>query len=105
MFCTQCGATIEDSANFCSKCGVRTANGADIPPRRLYRSRTEKKISGVCGGLAEYFQTDANLMRLLVITVTVISGGLGAIAYIAAWILVPVEPFAGMIETAPNPAS
>ncbi len=48
--------------------------------KRLYRSRTNRKIAGVCGGLAEYFNVDATIMRLLFILVVLFSVGFGIIA-------------------------
>jgi phage shock protein C len=48
-------------------------------------------ISGVCGGLAEYFEVDPVLMRLLVVVGTVLSGGLGLFFYVVLWIIMPKE--------------
>lgn len=59
--------------------------------KRLYRSRTDRKIAGVCGGIAEYFKLDPTLVRLLWV-IFALSGGTGVIAYVAAWLLVPEEP-------------
>src|SRR6266496_2599957 len=58
--------------------------------RKLYRSRTNRKLAGVCGGLAEYFNTDATLIRVLFVVLTVI-GGAGPLIYLAMWIIVPEE--------------
>ena len=58
--------------------------------KKLYRSRKDTKIAGVCGGIAEYFNVDSNIIRLL--AVLTIFGGGGIIAYIIAWIIVPLEP-------------
>lgn len=58
--------------------------------KRLYLSDKDKKISGVCGGIAEYFNTDASLIRLIWIVFTFISGIIpGIIAYIIAAIVIP----------------
>jgi phage shock protein C len=60
--------------------------------KRLYRSRDDKKIAGVCGGLAEYFGIDATIVRLIFV-VLLLPGGLpGFIPYILLWIIVPLEP-------------
>ncbi|HAV21693.1 MAG: PspC domain-containing protein [Bacillota bacterium] len=59
--------------------------------RRLYRSRSDKKLGGVCGGLAEYFQLDPSLIRLAWIIFAVL-GGSGVLAYILAWIVIPEQP-------------
>jgi len=59
--------------------------------RRLYRSRTQRMIGGVCGGLGEYFDIDATIWRLLFV-VTALAGGPGLLAYIIMLIVVPSEP-------------
>lgn len=59
--------------------------------KKLYRSK-DKKISGVCGGIAEYFELDPTLMRLLWIILTVASCWLGLIAYLVCALIVPPEP-------------
>jgi phage shock protein C len=59
--------------------------------RKLYRSRTDRKLGGVCGGLAEYFNLDPTLLRVLFIVLAVL-GGSGLIIYLAMWILVPNQP-------------
>jgi phage shock protein C len=59
--------------------------------RKLYRSQTNRVLGGVCGGLAEYFNTDATLIRVLFVLLTVL-GGAGPIIYLAMWIVVPNQP-------------
>ncbi|MDQ7095841.1 PspC domain-containing protein [Desulfosporosinus sp. PR] len=58
---------------------------------RLYRSEQEKIIGGVCGGLADYFNIDVTLVRLVVL-VAIFAGGVGIVAYLAAWAIIPVNP-------------
>ncbi len=60
-------------------------------PRRLYRSRTERSIAGICGGLAEYFDADPTLIRLVMLLL-ILFGGLSIWAYIILWIVIPEEP-------------
>ncbi|MHB9143778.1 MAG: PspC domain-containing protein [Symbiobacteriia bacterium] len=60
--------------------------------KRLYRSRRERMVSGVCGGIADYFNVDPTLVRVIWVLVTLTSGGLGLLAYVAAIIIVPEEP-------------
>ena len=99
MFCTSCGTAIENKANFCPSCGQQTPDGAQARhqavygygARRLTRLAYDKKIAGVCSGLAKYFNADPTLVRLIVIALTIVSGGLGLLAYIAAWIVMPIE--------------
>ena len=61
------------------------------PTRKLYRSRTNRQVAGVCGGLAQYFNIDATLIRVLFILLAVL-GGSGLVLYLAMWIIVPEEP-------------
>lgn len=62
-------------------------------PKRLYRSRNEKMIAGIAGGLGEYFNIDPTLVRLLFVLFT-FTGGPGLVAYIIMLIIVPEEPLA-----------
>lgn len=59
--------------------------------KRLYRSKKDKIIAGVCGGLAEYFEVDPTIVRL-VFVITLFAGGTGLLAYIIALIVMPEEP-------------
>jgi phage shock protein C len=71
---------------------IRLAKGgAMAQTRKLYRSKTDRKLAGVCGGLAQYFNLDATLIRVLFVVLAVL-GGSGLVIYLAMWILVPKEP-------------
>jgi len=59
--------------------------------KRLYKSRTERMIAGVCGGLGKYFDIDPVIVRLAAVFFAI--WGAGVIAYIVAWIIVPEEPW------------
>jgi phage shock protein C len=59
--------------------------------KRLYRSKTERMLGGVCGGLGEHFNVDPTVIRLLWVLVTLISLGTGLILYLIAWIIVPED--------------
>ncbi|HEX4660282.1 MAG TPA: PspC domain-containing protein [Streptosporangiaceae bacterium] len=59
--------------------------------KTLVRTRDGRILAGVCSGLGEYFGIDANLIRVIVAVVTVFTGGFGALAYLAAWVVVPEE--------------
>jgi phage shock protein C len=59
--------------------------------RKLYRSRSNRQVAGVCGGLAQYFNLDATLIRILFVVLAVL-GGSGIVLYLAMWIIVPKEP-------------
>ena len=61
--------------------------------KRLYRSRTDKKLGGVCSGIGEYFNIDPTIIRVLWVIITVFTGfAPGIIAYILLWLIVPEEP-------------
>lgn len=59
------------------------------PPKRLVRSREDRWLAGVCGGIGEYAGIDPNAVRLLAVVGGVFSAGTLLIAYIVAWILMP----------------
>lgn len=57
--------------------------------KRLYRSTTNKMIAGVCSGIAEYFDADPTIIRLVAVILLITTGPLAVVAYIAAAIIVP----------------
>ena len=59
--------------------------------KKLYRSKTEKKLAGVCGGLAKYFNIDPTLVRLGLVAFCLL-GGSGILAYIICAFVIPEEP-------------
>jgi phage shock protein C len=61
------------------------------PTKKLYRSRTERRISGVCGGIAAYFNADPTLVRLLFVLGLIFVGGT-LWAYLILMIVIPEEP-------------
>lgn len=73
-----------------------TRPNSKLPPRenftyqRLYRSRTNRVIAGVAGGLGEYFDIDPTLIRVIFILITIF-GGSGIIIYLALWLIVPYK--------------
>ena len=58
------------------------------PYRRLTLSRTDKMIGGVCGGIANYFNVDPTLVRVIAVVLALFGGG-GIIAYLLAWLIMP----------------
>jgi phage shock protein PspC (stress-responsive transcriptional regulator) len=66
--------------------------------RKLYRSQENRMIGGVCGGIAEYFNIDPNLMRLLFVVLTFL-GGSGVLIYIVSLIIIPNNPDQKIPET------
>lgn len=61
------------------------------PPRKLYRSRSDRMLGGVCGGIAAYFNIDPTLVRLLAVGAIFLAGS-AILAYLVAWIVIPEEP-------------
>lgn len=59
-------------------------------PKPLRRSRSNRLVAGVCGGVGEYFSIDANIVRLVVAVLTFF-GGAGAFLYAVGWLLLPEE--------------
>ena len=59
--------------------------------KRLYRSRDDRMIAGVCGGLAEYFSIDPTIVRLVLLFLTLWGGG-GFLVYVLSWIVIPEKP-------------
>lgn len=60
-------------------------------PKRLYRSRNDRMLAGVCGGIADYLGADPTVVRIVTVVVALLPGP-AILAYLAAWLLVPEEP-------------
>ena len=59
--------------------------------KHLYRSKTNKKIAGICGGFAEYFDLDPSLIRIIWLSAVLI-GGTGLLLYLICWFIMPENP-------------
>ncbi|HZT32625.1 MAG TPA: PspC domain-containing protein [Bryobacteraceae bacterium] len=93
MFCTKCGNELSEKDRFCPQCGHATEAAPASGPAaaaRLTLDVENKKIAGVCAGFARYLGIDVILVRIVWL-VLAISGGVGVIAYLVAWILMPKE--------------
>lgn len=89
MYCTKCGVQLREDDCFCSRCGNRTTVGMTMEPRHpLMLDKSNKKIAGVCAGLARYSDVDVTLIRAIWLAVA-ITTGVGFIAYFAAWMVMP----------------
>ena len=104
MFCVNCGREIADSSNFCSLCGARQRQRTSH--KQLTLSATDKKMAGVCGGIAEYLDVDPTIVRLIWVALSVVPGGFvgGALAYFLAWIIIPKAPAFAFASTAAGAA-
>ena len=73
-------------------------------PRRLYRSRTDRTIAGVAGGMADYLEVDSTIVRILWILAAIFTGGLMLLLYILLAFVVPTNPYpAGAYPGGPTP--
>lgn len=104
MFCTNCGESHNETANFCAKCGNRlraegfqqasqAASGfaaARAAERRLVRPMDDKWLAGVCSAFARYLNVDLALVRILWLS-AVILFGTGILAYLICWLIIPRE--------------
>lgn len=98
MVCPNCQREIAANSNFCYFCGAQQAvrpagQSPGAPPKRLTRSSVDCKLGGVCGGLADYLDTDSTLVRLIWVLVTLFTGLVfGLLAYLLAWLVMPRAP-------------
>jgi phage shock protein C len=98
MLCSSCQKEIAPGSKFCYNCGAKQPDtvAAGSPayvagPKRLMRSSRDKKLGGVCAGLADYFDLDPTLVRVLWL-LAFFCAGAGFLAYIILWIVLPVAP-------------
>lgn len=99
MYCNACGTELPEVARYCHQCGTAAfAAAADTPPQpahgrsRLSRPQSEKKIAGVCAGIARYLGVDVTLVRIILVCLALYPPCIGGIFYIVCWIVVPREP-------------
>ncbi|MEO8597343.1 MAG: PspC domain-containing protein [Candidatus Solibacter sp.] len=92
MYCTQCGLETRVDDRFCSRCGKRTGIGhmGTTHSRPLMLDKRNKKVAGVCAGFARYMDADVILVRTVWLVVA-LATGVGFIAYLAAWMIMPSD--------------
>jgi phage shock protein C len=59
--------------------------------KRLYRSRTDRMLAGVAGGIAEYLAVDPTLVRVVFVVLALAGSGIGLLVYLVLWLIVPEE--------------
>jgi phage shock protein C len=91
--CQHCGNVLHASARFCSGCGAAVATTQPYLHGPLIRPRSGRVIGGVCLGLAQANGWDVALVRILTLVAFLFSSGFVGIAYLAAWIGIPDEPW------------
>lgn len=98
MICSNCKKEIADGSKFCYNCGARLTTDvppaqpyAAAPPKRLMRSSRDKKLGGVCAGLADYFDLDPTIVRVVWL-LAVLLAGTGFLVYLILWIVLPLAP-------------
>ncbi len=97
MYCRSCGIDIPDASRFCQQCGTTTArdtfaSSTGKPARFLSRPRDEKKIAGVCAGIARYLGIDVTLVRIVLLVLAFWPPAVGLIIYVVCWIVMPQDP-------------
>jgi phage shock protein C len=104
VICANCNRDIAEYSNYCYYCGTQQTGVVTPRPagaKRLTRSATDKKIAGVCGGLAEYFDADSGVVRILAALATIGSGFVfGILTYIVAWFVLPIRSAPGVATPA-----
>ena len=84
--------------------GTGTTTGSE-PTTRFVRSRTDKVLGGVCGGLSQVLNVDAVILRLALVLLTVLGFGIAIVFYLACWLLMPWEPDQPTSEPSSEPSS
>jgi phage shock protein PspC (stress-responsive transcriptional regulator) len=90
------------TARFCSNCGATISVAPPIPGKPLVRPQMGRQIAGVCIGLAQTYNMDVGVVRIISVLGCFFSGGMVGIAYLACWIGIPEEPV-GMPGVYPPP--
>jgi len=103
MQCQNCHKEIADGSKFCYNCGAQQAGAAGVPGvaavpvvKRLMRSSRDKKIGGVCAGLADYFDLDATIVRVVWL-LAILFAGTGFFVYLVLWIVLPQAPLTNAV--------
>ncbi len=101
MYCPSCGKPVDASGRFCSNCGAQIGSaGAAVPPNgmgtpmpQLMRPRFPRMIGGVCSAFAIQYGWDLSLVRIITAMIAILTSGVGGLAYLAAWVIIPEAPY------------
>lgn len=99
MNCPSCQKDIAAGSKFCYNCGAKQPEATPyVPPppgyapqKRLVRSTNDRKVAGICAGVADYFDMDPTIVRVVWLLATLIPGP-NVLVYIVMWIAVPEGP-------------
>jgi phage shock protein PspC (stress-responsive transcriptional regulator) len=110
MLCPKCQKEVAEGSKFCYNCGTQLAGeaappagGYVAPVKRLMRSSRDKKLGGVCAGVADYFDLDPTLVRIIWL-LAVLCAGTGGLLYIILWIALPLAPATPALTVPGSPA-
>ena len=98
MYCSNCGNDISGDFKFCPQCGTAAGEtgGSTTPYRKpsraFFRLREDRKVAGVCAGIAQYLNIDVTLVRVLIVCLSIWPPVVGLVFYLICWIVVPNEP-------------
>jgi phage shock protein C len=97
MYCSHCGKQMDSDARFCPSCGAVAQPsifyGSARYPGQITRPRYPRVIAGVCSGFALHYGWDISLVRVFAVLALLFSGGMAALLYFAAWIIIPEAPY------------
>lgn len=119
MYCPSCGKTIDTNVRFCSSCGAQVGTqaayqqgstpppptAATYPRASLIRPRYPRMIGGVCAAFALQYGWDISLVRVITAVIAILTSGIGGLAYLAAWIIIPEAPYELPYSTSTTPGN
>ncbi len=95
MYCGSCGKEVPESFRYCSECGAPTTVAERVycqrPKRALQRPQSERKLAGVCAGIANYLDVDVTLIRIIFLCLLFWPPPVGGILYLVCWAVMPNE--------------